>query len=156
MTRTLVLASALLAAALPVSAANSAQAVDAAWQKAAGSNDLEGLVKLYAPDAVAWFPDMREARGTEAIRAAYKALLDANTVTAASLRDSAYRTHGSRSVGWGKFSLTLQPKAGGKPVTLAGRYTAVFEKRGKEWMFVVDHASNEPPQPDAKEAPAKK
>jgi len=152
MMRTLV-GAACLAVALPAAAANSAQGVDAAWQKAASSNDLEGLVKLYSADAVAWFPDMSEARGTDAIRAAYKGLLDANRITAAKLSDTVYRTQGSRAVGWGKFSLTLQPKAGGNPVAMAGRYSAVFEKRGKDWVFVVDHASNEPPKPDAKEAP---
>ena len=152
MMRTLI-AAACLAVALPAAAASSAQGVDAAWQKAASSNDLEGLVKLYAPDAVAWFPDMAEARGTDAIRAAYKALLDANKITAAKLSDAVYHAHGGRAVGWGKFSIVLQPKAGGSPVTMAGRYSAVFEKRGKDWVFVVDHASNEPPKPDVKEAP---
>ena len=156
MKRALLMAAVCLAIASPASAASSAKGVDAAWQKAVASNNLEALAALYAQDAVAWFPDMPEARGRDAIRATYKGLLDANTVTAAKLSDTVYRTQGSRTVGWGKFSLTLQPKAGGNPVTMAGRFSAVYEKRGKEWVFVVDHASNEPPKPEAsKETPKK-
>lgn len=132
-------------AAWPAAAAEGgAQAVDAAWRKAALANDVEAIVKLYANDAVAWLPDAPEARGIDAIRATYQGLLGANTVKDVAFTDTAYRTHGNKSVGWGRFSLTLQPKAGGNPVTMAGRYTVVAEKRGKRWVYVVDHASGEP------------
>jgi uncharacterized protein (TIGR02246 family) len=135
---------ALSTLALPAAAQSGAQAVDAAWRKAAMANDVEGLVKLYAPNAVAWLPDTPEARGTDAIRATYQGFLGANTIKDVVFSDATYRTAGSRSVGWGKFAITLQPKTGGNPVTMTGRFTVVAEKRDKRWVYVADHASAEP------------
>ena len=146
-----ILAIALLAFALPAAADTGAQAVDNAWRKAAIANDVEGLVKLYAKDAVAWLPNMPEARGTDAIRSAYQGFLGAYTIKDFVLSDAHYQNAASRSTGWGRFTLTLQPKAGGNPETMTGRFTVVAQKQGKQWVYVVDHASADPP----KEAPKK-
>src|SRR5258708_7312581 len=147
MKRTFILAVATLvvAAALPVAAQTGAASVDQAWKKAAMANDVEGLVKLYAKDAVAWLPNAPEARGIDAIRATYQGLLGANTVKDFTFSDTTYRSKGNRSIGWGRFSLTLQPKAGGSPQVMTGRFTVVAERRDKNWVYVVDHASADPP-----------
>ena len=143
--RTTAVALLMLACALPCHAADKgAQAIDAAWVKAMQANNLEAIMKCYAPDAVAWLPGMREARGEQAIRAAYQGLLSANTVKDAALTDTKYKTTGNMSVGWGKYSFTLVPKAGGNPVVMTGRYNEVAERRGGQWVYIVDHASAEP------------
>lgn len=135
----------LIACALPCSAADrGAQAVDAAWMKAMKANNLDAVMKCYVPDAVAWLPGMREARGEQAIRTAYQGLLSANTVKDAALSDTKYKTTGNVSAGWGKYSITLVPKAGGNPVVMTGRFSAVAERRGSRWVYIVDHASAEP------------
>ena len=146
MKRTLVslLACLVFATPLAFAAEGGAQAVDNAWKKAALANDAEALVKLYASDAVAWLPNSPEARGTEAIRAAFRGLLDANTIKDFALMDTTYRTVGNRSAGWGRFRLVLQPKAGGEAQTMVGRFTVVAERRNKQWVYVVDHASADP------------
>ena len=146
--RTAVLAL-ITAAALPAAAENCAQLVDNAWMKAMNANDLDGIAKLYAKDAIGWFPNMPEARGADAIRATYKGLLDANTVKSAKLTEAVYKEAGKQHLSWGKFAITLQPKAGGAEQVMAGRYSEVAEKHGKDCVFVIDHASAEPP----KEAP---
>jgi len=128
--------------------ATGTQSVDAAWAKAMQANDIDAVMKIYAPDAVAWFPDRKEARGDAAIRATYQDLLSANTVVTASVSDTGYRKMGKTSVGWGKFSMTLQPKAGGNPVVMVGRFTEVAERRNGHWVYVVDHASAEPAAAD--------
>ena len=138
----------------PGSKASGSQAVDEAWTKAVLANDLEAVMACYAPDAVAWFPGDAEAKGEKAIRAAYVNLLK-DTVKEAKLSDTHYRTFGKTSVGWGHFSMTLVPKAGGAPVTMAGRFTEVAEEKGGKWVYVADHASAEPPPP-APAPPAKK
>lgn len=146
----------LVALATPLRAAaeQGAEIVDGAWLRAMQANDLEGALRVYADDAVVWLPDTAERRGTAAIRAAYHDLLGANTVTAVSLSETGYRTLGKVSVGWGRFSLTLAPKDGGAATTLSGRFTAVAERRGDRWVYVVDHASAEPPPaPSAPPAP---
>ena len=144
-----------LLTALPAVAADSgAQAVDAAWKKAILANDVEAIVKTYAKDAIAWLPDMGEARGEAAIRAAYQGMLDANTAKDVKLTDTHYKAVGNVAVGWGRYSLTLVPKKGGNPVVLTGRYSEVLEKRDGKWLYVVDHASNEPAPPAAPAAGA--
>jgi uncharacterized protein (TIGR02246 family) len=135
--------------------ASGAQAVDEAWMKAIQANDLDAVVACYAPDAVLWGPGDPEAKGGKAIREAYAALLKDNTVKGATLSDGHYRTFGKTSVGWGHYSLTLAPKAGGAPVTMTGRFIDVAEERGGKWVYVADHGSAEPPPP-APAAPAKK
>ena len=121
-----------------------AQGVDAAWVKAMKANDVNGVVKCYASDAVLWLPGVPSAKGEQAIRSAYAGLLSANTVQDAVLSEAVYKSAGNVTVSWGRFSLTLMPKAGGNPVVLTGRYTEVIEKRNGKWVYTVDHASAEP------------
>jgi len=132
--------------------AGGAKSVDAAWEKAIVANDLDAIVACYAPDAVMWGPGEVEAKGEKAIRASYAALLKDNTVKEAKTSDTQYRTAGKISVGWGHFSMTMQPKAGGAPVTMKGRFNEVAAEKDGKWAYIVDHASVEPAPP----APAKK
>jgi uncharacterized protein (TIGR02246 family) len=121
-----------------------AQIVDAAWISAIKANDIDAVMKCYAPDAIMWLPDAPTARGAKAIRAAYEGMLSANTVKDATLSEVTYRTVGKASLAWGNFSLTLVPKAGGDQVVMKGRFTEVAERRGGKWVYIVDHASAEP------------
>jgi uncharacterized protein (TIGR02246 family) len=131
------------------------QAVDEAWTKAILANDLDALVACYASDAVVWFPGDAEAKGEKAIRAAYVNLLKDNTVKEAKLSDTHYRMVGKTSVGWGHFSMTLVPKAGGAPSTMTGRFTEVAVEKDGKWVYINDHASAEPPPPAPAAAPKK-
>lgn len=127
-----------------------AQAVDEAWLKAVGANDLDAVVACYSKDAVLWLPGAPEAKGSEAIRKTYTALLSPNTVTGVTFTNTHYETAGNLSVGWGDFSLTLAPKAGGDSVVLSGRFTVVAKQEDGKWVYIVDHASSRPapaPQP---------
>ena len=133
--------------AIATAAPDGAQAVDEAWRKAIIANDLNGIIAAYAEDAVMWLPDAPEAKGREDIRKSYAGLLAANTVTGATLANAHYETSGNLSVGWGNFTLTLSPKAGGNSVTLSGRFSVIARKAGGGWVYVVDHASAEPAPP---------
>ena len=152
MTRSaLLVALLLLAPALAAHAADSStKEVDAAWIKAMKANDVDAVMKCYAPDAIAALPGASLARGDKAIRATYEGLLSANTVTDVSISETGHRQTRNVATGWGTFSLTLTPKAGGSPATMTGRYTVVVERRGGKWVYVVDHASAEPAPPAAK------
>lgn len=120
------------------------KSLDASWEKAMKANDLDAIVALYAPDGVLWMPSSPEARGAAAIRASFQGMLSAYTVQDAVLSDAQYRTAGNVSVGWGHYTLTLAPKAGGAAVTARGRFTGVAERRAGKWLYVSDHASDEP------------
>jgi uncharacterized protein (TIGR02246 family) len=125
-------------------------AVDQAWIKAITANDLEAVLALYAPDAVMYPPDAMEAKGKEAIRDNYRGLLSAMTVQSATITDSHYQTLGDTSIGWGRFTLKMVPKAGGDPIQMDGRFSAVAKKIGGKWLYVADHASVPMPPPPAK------
>jgi uncharacterized protein (TIGR02246 family) len=135
---------ALMVTARANAADSGAQIVDAAWISAIKANDIDAVMKCYAPDAIMWLPDAPTARGAKAIRAAYEGLLSANTVKDATLSEVTYRTVGKASLAWGNFSLTLVPKAGGDQVVMKGRFTEIAERRGGKWVYIVDHASAEP------------
>jgi uncharacterized protein (TIGR02246 family) len=124
-----------------------AQALDNAFVKAFKAGDIEAVVGLYASDATLYPPGEMAAKGREAIRAVWGGFLSANTVTEVRLYETAYRTSGDLSTGLGRFSMTLQPKAGGAPFTLEGRFTDVAVKKDGKWLYVVDHASAPLPPP---------
>ena len=152
--RALLTVALLLAYALPACAARpDPKSVDAAWIAAMKANDVEAVVKCYAPDAEVWFPGDPEARGTEAIRALLTSLLSANTVKDVVLSEAKYKVMGNSAAGWGKFELTLAPKDGSAPVVMTGRWTVISERRGNDWMYIVDHASADPPQTPAATQP---
>ena len=123
--------------------------VDDAWVKAANAGNVDGLVALYAPDAVLYTPDSMEARGTAAIRALYTEMFAANAVSNASIT-STYETSGDLSTGWGTATLTMTPKAGGSPQIMTVRVTAVARRINGKWLYVADHASVPVGPPPAK------
>jgi uncharacterized protein (TIGR02246 family) len=137
-----------LVLAMPAAAEHGSKTLDEAWVKAITANDLEAVVALYADDATMYPPDQMEAKGKEAIRANYAALLGASTVKNAKMSDTRYETSGNFSMGWGRAMLTVVPKAGGDPQTLEVRFTSIAVKRGGKWLYLTDHASAPmPPQP---------
>ena len=150
--RRLVLVIAAVGAALSVvggtavstRAADGVASVDAAWTKAVTTGNLDAVVACYAPDAVAWLPQQPEAKGREAIRASYQQLFAANTIKDVVFSQTHYHTMGDRSIGWGRVSLTFVPKAGGAATVVISRFTEVAERRGNGWVYLADHASDDP------------
>jgi VCBS repeat-containing protein len=45
----------------------------------------------------------------------------------------------------------MEPKAGGAPVTMKGRFAEVSVEKDGKWVYLVDHASAEPPPAPAKQ-----
>jgi len=122
-----------------------ADSVGAAWIKAMRAGDLDAVVKLYADDAVAWFPDEAEHNGSAAIRESYKAMLDTYTIVDASLPNGHHVGDATHRANWGNFTLSLKQKSDGKKIPMTGRYTDVQELRKGHWVYVADHASADPP-----------
>ena len=136
----------VLAWVAPVTAAEQgAQVADQGWVKAMKANDLEATVALYAPDAVAYYPD-GEYKGKDAIRKSWVDFLATFTVKDAT-SEGTYETTGDTSLGWGHWSMTAVPKAGGAAVVMKGRATVIVKKIGGKWLYVVDHASVPLPPP---------
>jgi len=133
-----------LGSAAAARAQDTPQAADAAWMKAMKANDLSAVVALYAPDAVMWFPEAPEARGTEAIRKTYGGYFDAYTVADVALTNVTHQTSGDLDANWGNYMFDLRPRKGGDPVVLKGRFVAVMKRIGGKWLLVADHASATP------------
>ncbi len=125
------------------------KALDASWKKAVLAGDLEAVVANYADDAVLGLPNMPEARGGKAIRAAYTELFKDNSVTDVVLTNTVYETRETLSVGWGNFVMTLQPRKGGAPVVMKGRFIDVGRQVKGKWQYVADQAAVEPAPPAA-------
>ena len=116
------------------------------------ANDAAACAALYADDAVMVLPGSGAIKGQKAIADAYAGWLKDIKVTEVALTDTHYASAGKISTGWGAFKVTTVPKAGGKPTTETGTFSAVAEEKGGVWKYVSDHASDDPPPP----APAKK
>jgi uncharacterized protein (TIGR02246 family) len=129
-------------------------ALDQAWIKAAKAGDLEGLVALYAPDAVVYTPDAMEVRGTAAIRQHYADMLKMITVKDMTMTSSQYHTAGDLSVGWFRWTMVAVPTDSPDPVTTDGRATAIARKINGKWLYINDHASV-PASPPPKAPPIK-
>jgi uncharacterized protein (TIGR02246 family) len=137
---------AIAAGARLTAAQHPLQTLDEAWMKAAKAGDVEAITALYAPDAVVYPPDAMEVRGTDAIRKAWQELFGAYTITDMKL-DAVYETAGNISIGWGRWSMMVTPKAGGAPEKWEGRATSVAKKINGKWLYVNDHASMPMPPP---------
>jgi uncharacterized protein (TIGR02246 family) len=132
--------------ALPGYAADSGtDQANACWRKAFLASNADATAACYATDAIMWPPGGSMAEGNQAIRDSYAKFFADNKVTNVELKPLGGKTVGADSFGWGTYSITYTPKAGGTPKSETGRYTELARQVGGHWVYVVDHASNEPP-----------
>jgi hypothetical protein len=54
--------------------------------------------------------------------------------------------HGDEVTAWGRFTITLVAKEGGVETVTHGRFTDLSRKVDGQWQYVVDHASDDPPE----------
>ena len=118
--------------------------VDSAWMKAMLANDPVACAAVYADDAVLVLPGSGAIKGRKAIEEAYTGWLKTMKVTDVKVLESHYVSGGDTSSGWGAWSVTTVPRAGGDPVTETGRWTAVAVKKDGKWLYAADHASSDP------------
>ena len=132
------LAAATLRAAGAEKAAGSGgvQQLNEAFLKAMQSGDIDGVMKLYAADAVLFPPGEKAARGQDEIRFKWADVLKANKVTDGSLTEAKYVSAATVSAGWGNVSMRLEPKNGKEPKTIQGRFSTVAEKRNGKWSYI--------------------
>lgn len=114
------------------------------WTKAMNAGDVDAVATCYLPDAVMWFPGGRMVKGREAIRKGYADYFAAYTIKDASLDDMGHVDARDAKTTWGTFTIVMVSKADGKPVTERGRFTDVSRKVHGNWMYAVDHASDDP------------
>jgi uncharacterized protein (TIGR02246 family) len=139
--------SCLLGVPASPSLAQTPDSSQACWQPAFEAGDADAVAQCYAPDAVLWLPGAPEAKGRDAIRAAYAGFFAGSTIKSATLTELGKITHGDEAASWGTFKVVLVSSKDGKETTEAGRYTDVSRRVDGRWQYLVDHASDEPATP---------
>lgn len=127
--------------------ATGVKSLDAAFTKAILAGDAPALAALYADDAVLAMPGMPAARGNKAIAELFAGLVKDVRVTEFVLMDSHHETSGHLSAGWGRYKMTMVPKAGGAPTTETGTYCGVATAKNGVWKYVSDNAAADPAPP---------
>jgi ketosteroid isomerase-like protein len=163
MTTLFTLVAALAAFGAPARAADNATevaaliAVDSAWEKAYNAGDVEGVVKLYAADAVLLPPGAPSANGTAAIRAFFgKDIPGLKSAGLTMIMGAKPQAGSSGDMGWASGTYTVKDKSG--KVIDTGKYLSVSRKVDGKWMYVRDTWNSDaaPAPAPAPAAPAKK
>ena len=126
----------LVAASRLCAAADGVEQLNESFVKALQAGDIEGIMKLYAADAVLFPPGEKAAKGLEAIRFKWNSVLTANKITQPGFKDAQYLTSANLSTGWGNVSMRLEPKSGKEPSTIQGRFSTVARKKDGKWQYV--------------------
>lgn len=154
-TKLLAMAGVLALLASPVTSAKTTDSAQACWQPAFEAGDADAVSKCYAPDAVFWLPGAPMMRGRDAIREGYAGFFAGFTIKSVSLVEMGHVTRGDEAASWGSFTIVTVSKADGKEGTEVGRYTDVSRKIDGRWLYLVDHASDDPALPTSASTPAK-
>jgi uncharacterized protein (TIGR02246 family) len=114
------------------------------------AGDADAVTACYAPDAVLWIPGAPMAKGSQAIHDMLAGWFGTVSVKEMTIERMGGSTVGDESVNWGTYKLVVVAKEGGAETTTVGRFVDVSRKIDGKWLYVVDHASDDPPPPAAK------
>lgn len=141
--KTLIAVFALLAGALPMSAAaddrSDVAATTMRWIDAFNRRSSSDIVALYAPDAVFFgtsSPVLRDK--PELVREYFKSLATMGDAVI-SLGEHRVQLFGRVAINTGYYTRTAQQD--GKAVKNPARFSFVYEKRGGQWLIVNHHSS---------------
>jgi ketosteroid isomerase-like protein len=124
--------------------ATQARSAGDCWTKAMIAGDIDAVAAGDVPAAVMWGPGGTMVKGRDAIRKGYADYFGAFTIKDARLEDMGHVDAGDAKTTWGTFKIVMVSKADGKPVTERGRFTDVSRKVRGQWLYSVDHASDDP------------
>jgi uncharacterized protein (TIGR02246 family) len=111
--------------------------INPAWFKAYNAGDANGLVALYAEDAVVSAPGVPAARGHNAIRALFMKDVAASAAAGVTLHGGPTTDVGvSGDLGWESGTFTVTDKSGATVDT--GKYVSVFGRKDGKWLILRD------------------
>ena len=126
---------------------DSPEALQGAFMNALRAGDMAGIAACYTEDAVSYDVGVQVLHGPEAISGSWGGFFEAYEVLNAELYDNTVETHGDTGIAWGEFKLHVQPKAGGDPFDMVGRFTDVSRNIDGSFLYVLDHVSMVPAAP---------
>jgi uncharacterized protein (TIGR02246 family) len=127
-------------------------ALEQKWLEFAQSENLDGLMSLYAEDAVLMDPSEMKLTGQAAIRKNFETMFTALDNIKIEKTELNYKVSGNTGFGSCLWRFTAKDVKTGQNQAMTGRASIVAEKRGGKWVFVLDHASipaSASPAPDA-------
>lgn len=150
MKRFSVLASLVLAAACAsMTPANDAEPIlkrgATEFAAAANAGNVDGMMSMYADDAVLMAPNLPAFRGRNAIRQFWSGLLATGKVDANIVADTVVQS-GDMATEVGHYALTITPN-GAAPVKDNGKYVIAWRKVGGQWRAMYDIFNSDLPLP---------
>ncbi len=119
--------------------------IESSWVKEAAAKDLEKSAGHYTDDAILMMPGAPPAKGKDAIKAAWKGMLDDPNIK---LNFSADRVEmsagGDLATTRGSYTMTVTNPKTKKPVDDKGSYMTVYKKQADGgWKVIEDMTSSE-------------
>jgi len=139
----------MLALSPAASAFDSPEALQAGFLAALRAGDVDGIAACYTEDAANFTPDTMVGYGPQSARDSWGGMLEHYRVVSVELSDQHMVQSGDLAAAWGLFKMTLEPRDGGDPVVMEGRYSDVSRPIGGRWLYIADHASVPLPPPPA-------
>ena len=131
----------------PAFAAGDETTVQDCWLPAFEAGDANAVSQCYADDAVLWLPGGPTLAGRAAIRDGYEDFFAHFSIRSMTLESSGHQELGDNAASWGTFRLVMVSRDDGKEVVEVGRYTDISRFEDGHWVYVVDHASDDPAAP---------
>lgn len=108
------------------------------------ANDADAVAACYAEDGVIWFPGGPMAKGRAAIRDGFAGYLATMKIKGIKMSEMGKEASGDTMVTWGNYVITSVDKATEAESVVHGRYTEVSKLINGKWLYVADHASDDP------------
>jgi len=144
------LIAAVLVAACASMPANDAETairkMDRDFSAAATAGNLDGMMAIYADDAVLMPPNFPAFRGRDAVRQFWGGFLGAGKIDATVEADRVIQS-GDLAVELGHYNLKITPKGGGAPIEDNGKFTLTWQRRGGQWKGIYDIFNSDRPLP---------
>lgn len=120
------------------------------WNEHLAAGDLQGLVALYAPDAVLLPTASNQIRvGREAIESYFQDFLAGSPASVTNHRELRFPSE-NVALDTGTYTFTLADADGSRREVMA-RYTFLYQKVGDDWT-TINHHSSAMPEPQGRGA----
>ena len=121
--------------------------LESAWAAAAVAKDVDKSVANYADDAILMMPGMPAAKTKDAVRAAWKGMVDDSNFKLAFASDRIeVSASGDLATTLGSYTMTMTNPKTKKPVQDKGTYLTVYKKQADgNWKAIEDTTSSEIP-----------
>jgi ketosteroid isomerase-like protein len=135
------------ASTMPANDADEAiRKMDGEFSAAATAGNVDGMMAIYAADAVLMPPNLPAFRGRDAIRQFWSGLLASGKIDANVVADKVIQS-GDMAAELGHYALKITPKGGSTPIEDNGKFVLVWRKVGGQWRAVSDIFNSDRPLP---------